>query len=107
MIPTLFGIMVLNFVIIQVAPGGPVEQIIAELGGTAVDPSARFLGTGGDIQGGQQSVQKSGGNVTSRYRGAQGLDPEIIKEIEVWFGFDKPLHVRFFEMVRSYLLFDF
>jgi len=107
MIPTLFGIMVLNFAIIQVAPGGPVEQIIAELRGTAADPSARFSGSGGDIQGGQQQSQQSGANITSRYRGAQGLDPEIIKEIEIRFGFDKPLHVRFFEMIRSYIVFDF
>jgi len=107
MIPTLFGVMVINFVITQLAPGGPVEQIIAELRGTAVDPSARFSGSGGDIQGGQQQSQQSGANTTSRYRGAQGLDPEIIKEIEIRFGFDKPLYVRFFEMIRDYLAFDF
>jgi microcin C transport system permease protein len=108
MIPTLFGIMVINFIVIQVAPGGPVEQIIAELRGTAVDPTARFSGGGSDIQGGQQQPsQQTGSNVTSKYRGAQGLDPEIIKEIEVQFGFDKPLHVRFANMIRSYAVFDF
>jgi len=108
MIPTLFGIMIINFIIIQVAPGGPVEQIIAELRGTAVDPTARFSGGGSDIQGGQQqSSQQTGSNVTSKYRGAQGLDPEIIKEIEIQFGFDKPLHVRFANMIRGYVVFDF
>jgi len=108
MIPTLFGIMVINFVIIQVAPGGPVEQIIAQLRGTAIDPTARFSGGGADIEGGQQQrPQQGGSNITSKYRGAQGLDPEIIKEIEVRFGFDKPLHVRFFEMIRNYVVFDF
>ncbi len=108
MIPTLFGIMVINFVIIQVAPGGPVEQIIAELRGTAVDPTARFSGSGSDMQGGQQQQgQQVGSSVTSRYRGAQGLDPEIILQIERQFGFDKPLHVRFVEMIRNYAVFDF
>jgi len=107
MIPTLFGIMVINFVIIQVAPGGPVEQIISELRGTAVDPTSRFSGTGSDIQGGQQQSQQTGGNASSRYRGAQGLDPEIIAQIEKQFGFDKPLHVRFFNMLRGYIVFDF
>jgi microcin C transport system permease protein len=107
MIPTLFGIMVINFAIIQVAPGGPVEQLIAQLRGTAVDPTARFSGGGGDMQGGQQQSQQGGNNVTSKYRGAQGLDPAIIKDIEKQFGFDKPLHVRFAEMIRSYVVFDF
>jgi microcin C transport system permease protein len=107
MIPTLFGIMVVNFAIIQVAPGGPVEQLIAQLRGTAVDPTARFSGGGSDIQGGQQQSQQAGSNLTSKYRGAQGLDPQIIKDIEKQFGFDKPLHVRFAEMIRSYVVFDF
>jgi microcin C transport system permease protein len=107
MIPTLFGIMVINFVIIQVAPGGPVEQIISELRGTAVDPTARFSGTGGDIQGSQQQQSQQTGSTNSRYRGAQGLDPEIIADIEKQFGFDKPLHVRFFNMLRDYVVFDF
>jgi microcin C transport system permease protein len=106
MIPTLFGIMVINFVVIQVAPGGPVEQMIAQLRGTAVDPTARFSGGGGDIQGGQQQQAQSGG-VSTKYRGAQGLDPAIIKQIEVAFGFDKPLHVRFWDMLRNYAVFDF
>jgi microcin C transport system permease protein len=108
MIPTLLGIMVINFAIIQVAPGGPVEQVIAELRGTAVDPTTRFTGGGSDIQGGQQQqAQQAGGDTTSRYRGAQGLDPEIIAQIEKQFGFDKPVHVRFFEMIAAYAVFDF
>jgi microcin C transport system permease protein len=107
MIPTLLGIMVINFAIIQVAPGGPVEQLIAQLRGTAVDPTARFSGGSGDMQGSQQQSQQSGNAVTSKYRGAQGLDPEIIKDIEKQFGFDKPLHVRFAQMIRSYVVFDF
>ena len=93
MIPTLFGIMVLNFVVIQFAPGGPIEQIIAEIQGTA---SGDMAGGGASSVGGESS-----------YRGAQGLDPEFIKKLEVQFGFDKPAHERFFLMMKNYLMFDF
>ncbi|HEX6144774.1 MAG TPA: microcin C ABC transporter permease YejB [Geminicoccaceae bacterium] len=105
-VPTLLGIMIINFLVINVAPGGPVEQLIAELTGSGVDVTARVSGAGqGDIQGG------GGGGATSegagRYRGAQGLDPEFITEIERLYGFDKPLHERFFQMMGQYLRFDF
>ena len=106
MIPTLFGIMVLNFVVIQFAPGGPIEQIIAEIQGTAVGATARIGGSGaGDTSGGGSSSSSVGSN--SAYRGAQGLDPEFIKELEVQFGFDKPAYERFFLMMKNYLMFDF
>jgi len=106
-IPTLFGIMVVNFVIIQFAPGGPVEQMIAELEGTAVHATARFSGGGGgDIQGAQDSASQSN-DIASQYRGAQGLRPEIIAAIEKQFGFDKPAHERFFNMLWNYMRFDF
>ena len=104
-IPTLFGIMVINFVVIQFAPGGPVEQLIAQLQGEAVDATARFTGSQGDVAQSQASGQQSA--ATSKYRGAQGLDPEVILEIERMFGFDKPLHERFFTMIGNYLRFDF
>jgi len=107
-IPTLFGIMVINFVVIQSAPGGPVEQLIQQLReGGAPDVTARVSGTGtGDLAGGQQA--KTGGeDVTSRYRGARGLDPEFIREIERMYGFDKPMHERFIQMMGQYLRFDF
>ena len=88
MIPTLFGIMVLNFVIIHVAPGGPVEQFLAEIGeadiGSGVDVTARISGTGGG-----ETVGGAGGDATSRYRGARGLDPEFVREIERMYGFDR------------------
>lgn len=106
-IPTLFGIMVLNFLIVQAAPGGPVEQVLAQLQGTAVDATARFSGTGsGEV------VQEGGGAAsgegpTSTYRGAQGLDPKFIAQIEKQFGFDQPAHIRFFRMIGNYLTFDF
>jgi len=93
-IPTLFGIMVLNFIIIQAAPGGPVEQMLAQIQGEAVDATARVSGTNaGEVKG-------AGGS--GKYRGAQGLPPELIKEIEKQFGFDKPAHERFFQMLSNY-----
>jgi microcin C transport system permease protein len=107
-IPTLFGIMVINFIIIQTAPGGPVEQMIAQIKGTAVSATARVSGGHEDVssQGQRQGISSSY-EITKKYRGARGLDPEVIKEIEKQFGFDKPLHVRFFKMLRNYVTFDF
>ena len=107
-IPTLFGIMLINFAIIQFAPGGPVEQAIAEFQGHGADATSRFSGTGSDIQGGGGEPATGGGaSGVSKYRGAQGLRPEIIAEIEKQYGFDRPAHERFFAMVRDYLRFDF
>ena len=106
-IPTLVGIMVINFIVIQFAPGGPVEQVLAEMRGTATDATAAFSGQAGDVQaGGQNTGSVQSGNTTT-YRGAQGLDPEIIAEIEKQFGFDKPVHERFFTMLWDYARFDF
>ena len=108
-IPTLFGIMVINFLIVQIAPGGPIEQMIARVQGTAVEATARIGGTGGGDTGGAgaQHQQAQGGDAGSRYRGAQGLDPEFIKQLEKEFGFDKPLHERFIHMMSNYIVFDF
>ena len=103
MIPTLFGIMIINFVIIQFAPGGPVEQAIAEWEGHAVDATSRFAGTGSDTN----NVASSDQGGSSKYRGGQGLRPEIIAQIEKQFGFDKPAHERFFLMMWNYIRFDF
>ena len=107
--PTLFGIMVINFLIVQVAPGGPVERLIAEITGSGVEATARIGGgAGSEVGAGERS---QGGptdtSTTGKYRGAQGLDPDFIKEIERQFGFDKPAHVRFGIMMRSYITFDF
>ncbi len=105
-IPTLFGIMVLNFVIIQAAPGGPVEQIIARIQGTAVEATARVGGeAGSEVGGGNGTAAPQEGD--SAYRGAQGLDPQFIADLEKQFGFDKPMHERFFKMMGNYLTFDF
>lgn len=108
-IPTLFGIMVINFFVIQFAPGGPVEQIIAQITGTAVEAAARVGGTAGGAETGAagRAAGAAAGDVTSRYRGAQGLDPEFIKQLERQFGFDRPAHERFLLMMGNYLRFDF
>jgi len=108
-IPTLLGIMIINFAIIQFAPGGPVEQAIAEWQGQGVDATSRFSGTGSDIQGssGADKSASQGGGGVNKYRGAQGLRPEIIAEIEKQYGFDKPAHERFFKMLWDYARFDF
>jgi len=99
-IPTLFGIMVINFVIVQAAPGGPVELMIARIKGTAVEATARVGSAGGETSG-------QTGAVTGKYRGARGLDPELIRQLEKLYGFDQPAYVRFFQMMRRYAVFDF
>ncbi|MCW2249106.1 microcin C transport system permease protein [Azospirillum fermentarium] len=108
-IPTLFGIMVINFLIVQIAPGGPIEQIVARMQGTAVEATARIGGSGGGDAGSAPAAGggTGGGEAGSRYRGAQGLDPAFIKQLEKEFGFDKPLHERFVLMMTNYAQFDF
>ncbi len=107
-IPTLFGIMVINFAVVQIAPGGPVEQLIAQIQGTAVDATARFGGgSGGETAAGGARPSGGQGDITSKYRGSQGLDPEFVKEIERLYGFDKPAHERFLQMMTQYIQFDF
>ncbi len=107
-IPTLLGIMIINFAVIQAAPGGPVEQMIAQITGTAVEATARVSGNGG---GGETNAGQTrtvdGGASSSKYRGAQGLPPEMIAQIEKQFGFDKPPIERFLHMIGNYLRFDF
>jgi microcin C transport system permease protein len=103
MIPTLLGIMVLNFIIIQAAPGGPVERVIAQLRGHDVAATGRFAGTD---RGEMQAVHLSEAD-QSRYRGAQGIDPELIAELERMYGFDQPPVTRFVQMMGNYLRFDF
>ena len=103
MIPTLIGIMAISFVIVQFAPGGPVERVIAQVTGTDVGATARVSGGGGDFGGVQGG---GGGDVGSKYRGARGLDPEFIKKLEKQFGFDKPPLERFWLMMKNYAVFD-
>jgi microcin C transport system permease protein len=106
-IPTLIGIMVINFFIIQTAPGGPVERLIAQVKGTAVDATARITRTGGETDQSATAALESRGESTSKYRGAQGLDPEFIEEIEKLYGFDKPPLKRFLIMMSNYARFNF
>ena len=109
MIPTIIGIMAVTFVVVQFAPGGPVEQVIAELQGTDVSATSRISGSGsGDFAGSGVDTSTGGDSeVTSKYRGAQGLDPEFIKKLEKQFGFDKPPLERFGLMMWNYIRFDF
>jgi len=99
-IPTLFAIMVVNFVIIQAAPGGPVEQMISRLKGSDVSATER-------VSGGTGEFKTQAGGTDTRYRGARGLDPALIKELEKQYGFDKPPLERFLLMMRNYITFDF
>ncbi|SDU02723.1 microcin C transport system permease protein [Pseudomonas pohangensis] len=98
-IPTLFGILLINFIIIQAAPGGPVEQMIAKLEGF----DAATGGATGRISGGGAEVATGSLN----YRGAQGLDPDLVAEIERMYGFDKPPAERFWIMLKNYAHLDF
>jgi microcin C transport system permease protein len=101
MIPTLFGILLISFAIIQFAPGGPVERIMAQLQGLDAGATARFSGGAGDLGAAQAQAADTG------YRGAQGLDQQLIEELNRQFGFDRPAHERFIKMVGDYLTFDF
>ncbi len=107
LIPTLFGIMVINFLVVQAAPGGPVEQMIARLKGHGVEATARVSGAGDQEAGRGAPAPSSGDAASSKYRGSRGLPPELIAEIERQFGFDRPAHERFWKMMKSYALFDF
>jgi microcin C transport system permease protein len=100
MIPTIFGILLISFVIVQFAPGGPVERVLAQLQGIDTGATANF--------GGGNDIRSSGATeFTSKYRGAQGLDPKFIAELEKQFGFDKPAYERFFLMIGNYATFHF
>lgn len=104
MIPTLFGIMVINFAIVQIAPGGPVEQIVARLtdvtsghGTDRISGSSGDLAAKGDVSNTSQSL----------YRGGRNLDPEILAQINKMYGFDKSPSERFWQMIVNYISFDF
>ena len=97
-IPTLFGIIAINFAVVQLAPGGPVEQMIAELKGKGGDTAGRMSGNSG-----AEAAAPSDG----AYRGRRGLDPHLVADIRRMFGFDKPPLERFWLMLKDYLRFDF
>ena len=106
MVPTLFGILFVSFVVVQFAPGGPVERVIAQLSGADTGASSRISGGGGDL-GARGAPGASMDAMNSKYRGAQGLDPEFIKSLEKQFGFDKPAPERFALMLWNFSRFDF
>jgi len=95
-IPTLFGIMVINFVIVQFAPGGPVEQAIIQASGMSMSSTASVSSAG-----------SMGPSTESGYTGSEGLDPEFVARLEEAFGFDKPPHERFLLMLGNYITLDF
>jgi microcin C transport system permease protein len=96
-VPTLLGIMIVNFIVIQFAPGGPIDQIVAQASGLGMSSTQAISAAG----------QMSSGGSESTYSGAAGLPPEMLAELEAQFGFDKPAHVRFVTMIWSYLRLDF
>jgi len=107
MIPTLLGIMLISFTVVQFAPGGPIERIIAQLSGADTGGTSRISGPSSDF--GARGQMRSGpaDAANSKYRGAQGLDPEFIASLEKQFGFDKPAYERFGLMLWNYSRFDF
>jgi microcin C transport system permease protein len=96
-VPTLFGIIAINFAVVQFAPGGPVEQMIAQLKGKGGGTTERITGGGSEVATGN----------AGDYRGARGLEPETVEQIKRMFGFDKPPLTRFALMIKGYLTFDF
>src|SRR3569833_475292 len=107
MIPTLLGIRFVSFIVVQFAPGGPVERVIAQLSGADTGGTSRISGGGDFAQRGPGQLGPGGDAVNSKYRGARGLDPDFIKSLEKQFGFDKPAPERFALMVWNFARFDF
>ena len=108
MIPTLLGIMLVSFVVVQFAPGGPVERVISQISGSDTGATSRISGSqSGDFGARGHGQMAAGGDVSAKYRGAQGLDPEFIARLEKQFGFDKPAYQRFGLMIWNFSTFDF
>ena len=106
-IPTLFGIMLANFVIVQAAPGGPVDLMLARIRGATIQATARVSGTGGGEVAGGAARSGTGAGDEAVSRASRGIDPDLVRQLEKQFGFDKPAWQRFVHMMRSYLVFDF
>src|SRR5438477_6187471 len=107
MVPTVFGIMLVSFLVVQFAPGGPIESVIAKLSGADTGAASRTGGAQGDFGSRANRAGSQLEAASSKYRGAQGLDPRFIEQLEKQFGFDKPAHERFFLMLWNYIRFDF
>src|SRR6266446_8227696 len=106
MLPTLLGILLVSFLVVQFAPGGPVERVLAQLSGADTGGTSRISGGGGDF-GPRGQAGASADAMSSKYRGAQGLDPDFIRKLEAQFGFDKPAPERFALMLWNFARFDF
>ncbi|MBC6444366.1 MAG: microcin C ABC transporter permease YejB [Alphaproteobacteria bacterium GM202ARS2] len=110
-VPTLLGVMVLNFVIVQAAPGGPIERVIAQIKGTQISHTARFSGSTSEFAARNQQQTFSTGSQSSslsdKYQGSRGIDPELIRDLEKQYGFDQPPLTRFTTMLTNYATFDF
>jgi microcin C transport system permease protein len=104
MVPTVLGILLITFVIVQFAPGGPVERVIAQLQGQGDAAMSRITGGAGDLGGAGRAGPAEN---TSKYRGAQGLSPDFIAKLEKQYGFDRPAYERFLKMIWDYARFDF
>jgi len=107
LVPTLWAILTINFFLIQLAPGGPVEQMIAEMRGQGQNAfMERLSGTGiREVGSGDEPMTAKG--TEGFYRGARGLDAEVIEQIKARFGFDKPIHIRYLNMLKDYASFQF
>src|ERR1700736_3548523 len=107
MVPTMFGILFVSFLVVQFAPRGPVDRVLAQITGADTGGTSLISGGGGDF--GARAPGQIGASdaVNSKYRGAQGLDPEFIKSLEKQFGFDKPAPERFALMLWNFSQFDF
>lgn len=106
-IPTLWAIITINFFIVQIAPGGPVDQAIAQMQGFGGVSSGAALQRIAGSERGETGGRTMNGDGTSKYRGARGLDAEVIAEIEKRYGFDKPLGIRYLDMLKNYATFNF
>ena len=97
-VPTLFGIITINFFIVQLAPGGPVDQMLAQMSGEAIGATVRIAGAA--------AAPGAADTLTTQFPGAEGVDPELIAALEKQFGFDRPLHERYLQLLMDYLRFD-
>lgn len=107
LIPTLIGVLLVNFTIIQFAPGGPVERMLAKAKGRGGEAIERLSGDQGMKDHDPILGHQGGGTGDTKYTGAHGIDPEFIRELERQYGFDKPAPVRFLKMLGDYARFDF
>ena len=109
-VPTLLGVMILNFIIVQAAPGGPVERVIAQIKGQETSHTARLTASTSELANSSSTTQQTlaaSSTISDKYHGSRGIDPELILELERQYGFDQPPLTRFLKMLGQYATFDF